>query len=258
MGTMKKPENKDKKAEKGERIAKVLARAGVASRRAAERMIEEGRITVNGIVLESPACVVDETAVILVDGAPLKGAEKTRVWRYHKPAGLITTARDPQGRPTVFDHLPKDLPRVVSVGRLDLNSEGLLLLTNDGGLARHLELPSLGWIRRYRVRANVGKRELTQELLDSLKKGVTVEGVRYGPVEAKLDHVKGKNAWLTMAITEGKNREIRNIMTHLGFTVNRLIRTSFGPFQLGRLEEGMVEEIPQRVLKDQIADYFKA
>lgn len=258
MRGMKKPEvHKKADEEKGERIAKILARSGVASRRAAEAMILEGRITVDGETLTTPAFVVRGKPVIAVDGKTIDGAAKTKLWRYHKPAGLITTAKDPQGRPTVFDHLPKSLPRVVSVGRLDLNSEGLLLLTNDGELARHLELPQQGWLRRYRVRVHLGSsKQLTQEMLDKLKDGVKVEGVAYGPIEATLDNIKGHNAWVTMALKEGKNREIRKVMNHLGFNVNRLIRLAFGPFQLGKLEEGMVEEIPARVLKDQIPSFF--
>lgn len=251
---MKKPSAE--KDTKKERIAKVLARQGVASRREVERMIAQGRIAVNGHVLTAPAFTVGAHDKIMVDNKPIGQKEKTRLWRYHKPEGLITTARDPQGRRTVFDHLPENLPRVISVGRLDLSSEGLLLLTNDGELARHLELPSRGWLRRYRARVHLAGQTISQEKLDTLKNGVTIEGVRYGKVEASLDHVKGNNAWVMISITEGKNREVRMLMQHLGFNVNRLIRLSFGPFQLGRLEKGAVEEIPPRVLHDQLADYF--
>lgn len=235
--------------EKGERIARRLARAGLCSRREAERWIAAGRVAVDGEMLTSPAVVVTEASRILVDGKPLPAADRTRLWRYHKPAGLVTSHKDPQGRPTVFERLPADLPRVVSVGRLDLNSEGLLLLTNDGALARRLELPSSGWQRRYRVRIH-GTPD--PEKLAALARGVTVDGVRYGPVKATLDRQQGANAWLTVALTEGRNREIRRIMTHLGFAVSRLIRIAYGPFQLGLLEPGQVDEVPARVIKEQL------
>lgn len=241
------PEKKD-----AERIAKVLARVGVASRREAERMIAQGRISVDGVILQSPAFNVTARSTILVDGKPLPHREPPRLWRYYKPEGLITTARDPQGRPTVFAHLPKDLPRVISVGRLDIASEGLLLLTNDGALARHLELPATGWLRRYRVRIHTGKTPPTEETFARLKKGVTVEGVTYGPIEVTIEHGKGSNTWLAVGLREGKNREIRRVMKHLGFEVNRLIRVAFGPFQLGRLEKGAVEEIPSRALQEHL------
>ena len=232
----------------GERIAKTLARAGVASRREAERMILAGRVAVNGEKIDSPALNVTEADAIRVDGRPLAGAETTRLWRYHKPAGLVTTHKDPQGRETVFDALPKELPRVISVGRLDLNSEGLLLLTNDGGLARALELPSTGWTRRYRVRA-YGK--ITQEELDKLQKGAEANGVRYGPVTAVLESTRGGNAWLTVSLKEGKNREVRRVLETLGLRVNRLIRTAYGPFQLGGLKPGEVEAVKAAVVRNQ-------
>lgn len=241
---------------KGERLAKVLARAGLCSRRDAERWIEAGRVSVDGKKITTPALNVEDHQKIVVDGKPIPRADVARLWRYHKPAGLITTAKDPQGRPTVFEYLPDELPRVVSVGRLDLNSEGLLLLTNDGELARYLEKPSEGWSRCYRVRVRVGRNGIDEEELKSLEDGITVDGVKYGPIKAELDTTKGSNAWVTMELKEGKNREIRKIMEHLGYEVNRLLRVSFGPFQLGRLEKNEVEEIPQRVLKDHLADFF--
>ncbi len=232
-----------------ERIAKRLARAGLCSRRDAERWIAEGRVSVNGKKLDSPAFNVGEDDRIVVDGKPLPEVDRARLWRYHKPDGLVTTHKDPQGRPTVFDYLPDDLPRVISVGRLDMGSEGLLLLTNDGGLARSLELPSTGWVRRYRVRVHGEVNEAKLELLEG---GLTIDGVRYGPINAILDKKQGSNAWLTVALTEGKNREIRKVMEYLGWPVNRLIRVAYGPFQLGNLEPGKVEEIPSRVVKDQL------
>jgi 23S rRNA pseudouridine2605 synthase len=231
------------------RIAKAMARAGLCSRRDAERWIEEGRVRVNGITLTSPARDVTPRDRIEVDGALLPGAEPARLWRYHKPRGCVTTHRDPEGRPTVFERLPPDLPRVISIGRLDFNTEGLLLLTNDGELARHLELPATGWLRRYRVRA-FG--DVTQAQLDALKDGVELDGVRYGPVEATLDQVQGSNVWLSIGLREGKNREVRNILASLQLTVNRLIRVSFGPFQLADLEEDTVEHVRRRVLADQL------
>jgi 23S rRNA pseudouridine2605 synthase len=237
------------------RIAKALARAGLCSRREAERWIAEGRVAVNGEVLASPARDVGPRDQILVDGNELPVTEPPRLWRYHKPRGLVTTHRDPQGRKTVFSTLPEHLPRVVSVGRLDVNTEGLLLLTNDGGLARHLELPATGWLRRYRVRAHGA---VTQEALDKLKAGVQVGGVRYGPVEATLDKVQGSNVWLSIGLREGKNREVRTILDHLGLTVNRLIRISFGPFQLRELEPGGVEAVKRRVLIEQLGQRVAA
>jgi 23S rRNA pseudouridine2605 synthase len=241
-------------AREGERIAKVLARAGLCSRREAERWIAAGRVAVDGKILDSPAVTVTPASRVTVDGAPLPAAEAPRLWRYHKPAGLVTTARDPQGRPTVFDNLPKSLPRVVSVGRLDLNSEGLLLLTNDGALARRLELPSSGWVRRYRVRVHgrVGDADLAR-----LDGGITVDGVKYGPIRAKLDRQQRSNAWITMSLTEGKNREIRKVLAHMGWPVTRLIRLSYGPFQLGGLEPGKVEEVPARVMAEQLGGDFE-
>jgi len=233
----------------GMRIAKAIARAGLCSRRDAERWIEDGRVVVDGKTLASPALVVTGKETILVDGKPLPQADGVRLWRYHKPKGLVTTHKDPEGRETVFDKLPDSLPRVISVGRLDYNSEGLLLLTNDGALARHMELPTTAWIRRYRARAwgNV-----TAEQLDALSKGVTVEGVQYAPMEARLDREQGDNVWLTIGLREGKNREVRNVLASLGMTVNRLIRTSYGPFQLQDLKPGEVQEVDRRVLRDQM------
>ncbi len=236
-----------------ERIAKFLARAGVCSRRDAERLIAEGRVKLNGKVLDTPAIKVTAADKIVVDGRPIGAAEPTRLWRYHKPSGLVTTHRDPAGRNTVFEHLPPDMPRVISIGRLDLTSEGLLLLTNDGELARKLELPANGWLRRYRARA-FGR--VSQEDLDTLKNGITVEGVRYGSIEAKLERGSGANSWINLALTEGKNREVRRVLDAFGLKVNRLIRTSYGPFQLGTLEPGAVEEIPRRVLRDQLGKDF--
>ncbi|MEO5374261.1 MAG: rRNA pseudouridine synthase [Alphaproteobacteria bacterium] len=241
----------DSPTDKGERVAKVLARAGVCSRREAERLIAEGRVRVNGQVLTTPAVLVGETDLVAVDGKPLAAREKTRLWRFHKPRGLVTTHRDPEGRPTVFGALPPDLPRVISVGRLDLTSEGLLLLTNDGTLARKLELPATGWVRRYRVRVH-GTVEPAR--LVALEKGITIDGVAYGPIKALLDRTQGSNAWLTVGLREGKNREIRRVMEHMGWTVSRLIRVSYGPFQLGLLAEGAVEEVPGRILKEQLGE----
>ena len=235
----------------GERIAKVIARAGLCSRREAEAWIAAGRVAVNGEKIASPALNVSAADKIVVDGKPLPGVERTRLFLYHKPRGLVTTTSDPQGRPTIFGALPKHLPRLISIGRLDLSTEGLLLLTNDGGLARALELPSTAWLRRYRVRAH-GK--VTQEQLDTLREGVTVDGINYGPVEATLDREQASNVWITFAIREGKNREVRNVLRHLGLHVARLIRVSFGPFQLGDLADGEVEEVPTRVLRDQLGE----
>jgi len=231
----------------GERVAKVLARAGVCSRRDAERLIAEGRVKLNGVVLDTPAVKVTDADKLVVDGKPVRAAEPARLWRYHKPPGLVTTHRDPGGRPTVFEHLPAGLPRVISVGRLDLTSEGLLLLTNDGELARQLELPSNGWVRRYRARA-FGR--VTQAELDQLRDGIEVDGVRYGSIEATLERGAGANAWINVAITEGKNREVRRVLDALGLRVNRLIRVSYGPFELGTLPVGAVEEIPRKMLRD--------
>ncbi len=235
----------------GERIAKVVSRAGLASRRDAEEWITQGRVSVNGRVINSPALDVTVNDVITVDGKPLPPRERTRLWMFHKPRGLMTTHADPEGRPTVFDNLPEGLPRLISIGRLDFNTEGLLLLTNDGGLARALELPDTGWLRRYRVRAHG---EVTQAQLDELKKGVEVDGVKYGSIDATLERDQGANVWLVFAIREGKNREVRNVMAHLGLEVNRLIRISYGPFQLAELEEGKVEEVKTRVLREQLGE----
>jgi 23S rRNA pseudouridine2605 synthase len=239
----------------GERIAKVVSRAGLASRRDAEEWITQGRVTVNGRVINSPALDVTANDVIIVDGKPLPPRERTRLFMFHKPRGLMTTHADPEGRPTVFDNLPEGLPRLISIGRLDFNTEGLLLLTNDGGLARALELPDTGWLRRYRVRAHG---EVTQAQLDELKKGVEVDGVKYGSIDATLERDQGANVWLVFAIREGKNREVRNVMAHLGLEVNRLIRISYGPFQLAELEEGQVEEVKTRVLRDQLGEKIAA
>ena len=237
------------KANAGDRIAKVLARAGVASRREAERMIELGRVAVNGKLIDSPALNVGGHDKITVDGKPVAQPEPARLWLYYKPLGLVTSERDEKGRPTVFDHLPEDLPRVMSVGRLDLNSEGLLLLTNDGEIKRRLELPSTGWLRKYRVRVNGA---VTDALLEPLRKGITVEGERFQPMAVTLDKVQGANAWLTIGIREGRNREIRRAINHIGLIVNRLIRTSYGPFKLGVMEPGTVEEIRPKIMRDQL------
>jgi 23S rRNA pseudouridine2605 synthase len=247
----RRPARPPKVKKSGERIAKVVSRAGLASRRDAEEWIVQGRVSVNGRVINSPALDVTENDVITVDGKPLPPRERTRLFLFHKPRGLMTTHADPEGRPTVFDNLPEGLPRLISIGRLDFNTEGLLLLTNDGGLARALELPDTGWLRRYRVRAHG---EVTQAQLDELKKGVEVDGVKYGSIDATLERDQGANVWLVFAIREGKNREVRNVMAHLGLEVNRLIRVSYGPFQLGELAEGQVEEVKTRVLREQLGE----
>lgn len=243
------------KIHKDDRIAKVIARAGLCSRRDAEQWISAGRVLVNGKVIDSPALNVTDKDRIVVDGKPI-GTEKERprLYRYHKPSGLVTSHKDEKGRDTVFDNLPKDLPRLISVGRLDLTSEGLLLLTNDGELSRSMELPSTGWTRRYRVRA-FGS--ITQDKLSELKKGCVIDGVKYGSITATLDQVQGGNTWLTMSLTEGKNREIRKVLEHFGMKVNRLIRLSYGPFQLGNLGKGQVEEVPMKVMKEQFPSFFK-
>ncbi len=242
-------------AKSAERIAKVMARAGVASRREAEAWIAAGRVSVNGSAISSPALNVKPGDRIVVDGKPLPQRERTRLFLFHKPRGLVTTSADTHGRPTIFGALPKGMPRLISVGRLDMNTEGLLLLTNDGGLARALELPATGWLRRYRVRA-YGK--VTQEQLDGLKNGIAVDGVQYGAIEATLDREQGSNVWLTFAMREGKNREIRNVLRALGLQVNRLIRLSFGPFQLGELRDGGLEEVKTRALREQIGPRLAA
>ncbi len=248
---MKKP---DKNKSGGERIAKVMARAGLCSRREAERWIEAGRVEVNGKILTTPACVIGPGDTVVVDGKALPDKEPTRLWRYNKPAGLVTSHRDPEGRKTVFDALPDFMPRVISVGRLDLNSEGLLLLTNDGELARKLELPETGWTRRYRVRVHghVEARDLA-----GLGHGVTVDGIKYGPITAAFDSRTGANAWLTVTLKEGKNREVRKVLEHIGLGVNRLIRTAYGPFQIGNLPEGDVEEVRPKSLRDMVGGLLK-
>ena len=233
----------------GDRIAKVLSRAGVASRREAERMIEAGEVSVNGKVITSPALNVTPSDRITVRGDTVAEPEPARLWLYYKPEGLVTSTSDEKGRQTVFDTLPEDMPRVMSVGRLDLNSEGLLLLTNDGELKRRLELPSTGWLRKYRVRI---KGNPTDPDLEPLRKGITVDGERFQPMMVSLDRIQGANAWLSVALREGKNREIRRALTAINLTVNRLIRTSYGPFRLGDMEPGAIEEVRGRVLRDQL------
>ena len=242
-------------AGRGERIAKRIARAGLCSRRDAERLIAAGRVALGGKIVSDPATTVDEASAITVDGAPLPAPAPARLWRYHKPPGLITSHRDPQGRPTVFEKVAERLGYVVSVGRLDFNSEGLLLLTNDGALARELEHPSRGWRRRYRVRV----RGMPDEsALAALRTGITVDGIRYGPIEARLDRQNRQNAWLTVTLTEGRNREVRIVLSHLGLIVSRLIRTAYGPFQLGGLPRGEIAEIEPRVLRDQLGKARRA
>jgi 23S rRNA pseudouridine2605 synthase len=233
----------------GDRIAKVIARAGICSRREAEKLIADRRVALDGETVTTPAKRVGERQIVSVDGKPLNEPERTRLWRYHKPVGLVTTHRDPEGRPTVFQALPKSMPRVMSVGRLDVNSEGLLLLTNDGELARKLELPAAGWTRQYRVRL-FGK--VSQNDLDHLAQGITIEGIRYGPVIADLERSKGMHSWASIGIKEGKNREVKRLMEHLGLKVARLIRIRFGPFHLGHLEPGTVDEIPSKIWKTAI------
>lgn len=239
---------------KGERIAKVMARAGLCSRRDAERWIADARVKVNGKVITTPATLITDKDRVQVDGKDIAEPEKTRLWRFHKREGYVTTHKDEMDRRTVFDALPENLPRVISVGRLDLNTEGLLLLTNDGELARHLEHPSKGWTRRYRVRA-FG--HVDMQKLESLKKGITVDGINYGPIDAVLEKEQGANNWLVLSLTEGKNREVKKVLDAIGLKVNRLIRVSYGPFQLGHLAKGAVEEVNGKILKEQIADYFK-
>ena len=238
---------------KGDRIAKVMARAGLCSRREAERWIVAGRVSVDGKFIDSPALAITSANVVEVDGVQISDAQETKLWRYHKPPGLIVSHNDPEGRATVFDKMPEHLPRVISVGRLDYNSEGLLLMTNNGDLARFMEKPQTGWIRKYRVRVN-GR--VNQDELSSLKDGVTISGIRYGAIKATLDSQKGANAWITFSLTEGKNREIRVVMEHLGYQVTRLIRTAYGPFQLGSIERGAVTEVGRRMLKDSVPKDF--
>lgn len=235
--------------DKTDRLDKYLARAGICSRRDAKKLVAENRVAINGKPPESPGAAVDKGDVIVVDGKPVAEPEQTRLWRYHKPPGLVTTHRDPQGRPTVFERLPEGMPRVISVGRLDINSEGLLLLTNDGALARRLELPTTDWARRYRVRVH-GHVDPAQ--LVALERGIRIDGVAYGSIKALLERQQGSNAWLTVSLNEGKNREVRRVMQHFGWPVTRLIRVAYGPFQLGQLPPGTVEEVPGKVLRDQL------
>jgi 23S rRNA pseudouridine2605 synthase len=242
---------KGDKPNSGERIAKMMARAGLASRREAEAWIAEGRVSVNGQVISSPALNVTAADRIVVDGAPMPRRERTRLFLYNKARGLVTTHSDPEGRPTIFGALPKKLPRLISVGRLDINTEGLLLLTNDGGLARQLELPATAWLRRYRVRAN-GRIE--QAALDNLRDGITIDGIHYGPIEAVIERAQGANVWLAFAIREGKNREVRKVLESLGLRVNRLIRVSYGPFMLGDLPEGDVKEVETAPLRNELGE----
>jgi 23S rRNA pseudouridine2605 synthase len=232
----------------GERIAKRMSRAGLCSRREAERWIEAGRVTIDGTKISTPATLVTDRSVILVDGKRIGEPEQPKLWRYHKPRGVLSTNSDPEDRPTVFDHLPKELPRVMLVGRLDLNSEGLLLMTNDGELSRQLELPSTGWVRRYRVRAYGS---LDETRLESLAEGITVDGVQYGEIQAQLEKRRGDNSWISVSLQEGKNREIRKVMEHLGLRVNRLIRISYGPFHLGELHRDTIREVSAHVLKEE-------
>jgi 23S rRNA pseudouridine2605 synthase len=232
-----------------ERVAKRIARSGFCSRRDAERLITAGRVAVDGEVLQTPAITVTAANLVTVDGEPLPALEQPRLFRYHKPAGILTAARDPEGRPTIYDRLPEGLPRLMPIGRLDMGSEGLLLLTNDGGLKRRLELPATGWLRRYRVRVH-GR--IDEARLAALEQGIEIDGFQYGPIQAALDRVQGSNAWLTVALREGKNREIRRVLEHFGWPVNRLIRLSFGPFQLGHLAAGALEEVPAKVLQEQL------
>ena len=243
------------KNNKDERVAKIIARAGLCSRREAERLILRGLVQVDGELISSPALNISTKAKIVIDGSPLPDPQPTRMWRYHKPTGRLTTRRDPEGRPTIYDGLPLELGQAITISRLDTNSEGLLLLTNDGALARRLELPKTGWLRKYRVRLHgiINPKEL-----DQLAKGITIDGIHYGPVTATLERQVNANAWVNIALREGKNREIRRLMEHLGYSVNRLIRISFGPFQLGKLTRGNVEEVPSRVLSSNLPSDIKA
>lgn len=249
------PKVKPRTDTRGERIAKVIARAGVCSRREAERLIGQGRVAVDGKTLKTPAVLVEPGSIVTVDGEPLNPPERTRLFRYHKPTGVLTAERDPQGRPTIYDTFPPGVPRLMPVGRLDFNSEGLLLLTNDGRLKRHLELPTTGWTRRYRVRV-FGQPD--PAALRRLSKGITIDGVQYGPIEAVIDSVKGSNAWLTVSLREGKNREVRRVMEHLGLQVNRLIRVAYGPFQLGDIPRAGAEEVPRKILREQLGAVLDA
>ena len=237
-----------------ERIAKRIARSGVCSRREAERLIEEGKVKVDGKTITSPALNVDENNIIQVNGKPLADAEPTRLWLYHKPVGLLTTHKDPENRPTIFSALPSTMPRVISIGRLDINSEGLLLLTNDGALARHLELPATGWIRRYRLRIYG---VLTEAHIKQIEKGVTVDGVNYGPMTVKIDSQAGRNCWVTVGLKEGKNRELRNVFNHFDLQVSRLLRIAYGPFQLGQIPRREVKEVPKTALKNALGKTFE-
>jgi 23S rRNA pseudouridine2605 synthase len=244
-----------KESDKGERVAKLLARAGLCSRRDAERWIADGRVSLRGEKLTSPAVNVSDPAELTVDGKPLPAADRARLWRYHKPTGLVTTHRDEKGRETVFESLPKELPRLISVGRLDLNSEGLLLLTNDGELARRLELPANGWLRRYKVRVHG---VVDPDRLANLEKGVTIDGVAYGPIQAVYEgDQRTSNVWITVSLREGRNREVRKVMAHLGLAVTRLIRLAYGPFQLGNLPRGGIEEVTPRVMREQFGEEAK-
>jgi 23S rRNA pseudouridine2605 synthase len=245
---------KNREGEKG-RIAKFLARAGVASRRDSERLITAGRVTLNGVVVEHPATLVDETDTLAIDGKDIAAPQQTRLWRYHKPAGLVTTARDPEGRPTVFAAIAKTLPRVISVGRLDINTEGLLLMTNDGELARYLEHPAQAISRTYRIRAHG---ITTENSLTQLRKGLTIDGTRYRPVVVTLDRQRGGNCWLTMTLSEGKNREIKRLLEQIGLRVSRLIRISYGPFELGNLEPNGIDEVPIHLLHKLIPGFFSS
>ena len=241
-------------SKQSERIAKRIARAGLCSRREAERWIADRRVMVDGKILDSPAVLVDSKSAIIIDGKPLTKSQPTKLWRYHKPKGLLTTNHDPEGRMTIFQKLPAELPRVLTVGRLDLNTEGLLLLTNDGDLARHLELPSTGWRRRYRVRVHG---TVDEEALSRLSGGVKIDGIAFGAIEARLDSRKGENAWLSLTLREGKNREIRKVMDNMQLQVSRLIRLSYGPFQLGDLAKGAISPVPRRILSDQLGKQAK-
>ncbi|MFM7083738.1 MAG: pseudouridine synthase [Hyphomicrobium sp.] len=247
--------SKGKDLEQPCRIAKAIARAGLCSRREAERLIQEGRVRINGKLLTTPACVITSKDTVNIDGFPLPSAPPAQLWLYHKPKGLVTTHKDPQGRTTVFENLPSHLPRVISIGRLDYNTEGLLLLTNSGQLARELELPTTGWLRSYRVRA---RGRVTADDLETLKNGLQIDGVWYGPVEASIDSIQGANTWLTIGIREGKNREVRNIISFLGLTVSRLIRVSFGPFELGNLGRGEVQGVSKRHLIEAVGPKISA